>query len=74
MNDNGLEALKIIKQIQGEVTMNKDSKLDELVSEVFKELYNIEQQVLRLRLLLGHLEERAKKDRDKRKILEHEIL
>jgi len=54
--------------------MNKDSKLDELVSEVFKELYNIEQQVLRLRLLLGHLEERAKKDRDKRKILEHEIL
>ena len=54
--------------------MSKDSKLDELVSEVFKELYNIEQQVLRLRLLLGHLEERAKKDRDKRKILEHEIL
>ena len=39
-------------------------RLDEAVSKAFKELYKIEQLVLKLRLTLGHLEELAKKNRD----------
>ena len=39
-------------------------RLDEAVSKAFKELYKIEQLVLKLRLTLGHLEEVSKKNRD----------
>ena len=37
---------------------------DEAVSKAFKELNVIEQQVMKLRLTLGHLEELSKKTRD----------
>ena len=39
-------------------------RLDEAVSKAFKELYKIEQLVLKIRLTLGHLEEMSKKNRD----------
>ncbi len=42
-------------------------RLDEAVSKAFKELYKIEQLVLKHRLTLGHLEEIAKKNRDELK-------
>ena len=42
-------------------------RLDEAVSKAFKELYKIEQLVLKLRLTLGHLEEVSKKNRDELK-------
>lgn len=40
------------------------NRLDEAVSKAFKELYKIEQLVLKLRLTLGHLEEVSKKNRN----------
>ena len=40
------------------------ARLDEAVSKAFKELYKIEQLVLKLRLTLGHLEEVSKKNRN----------
>ena len=42
-------------------------RLDEAVSKAFKELYKIEQLVLKLRLTLGHLEEVSKKNRNELK-------
>jgi len=42
-------------------------RLDEAVSKSFKELYKIEQLVLKLRLTLGHLEEVSKKNRNELK-------
>lgn len=41
-----------------------NDRLDEAVSKTFKELYKIEQLVLKLRLTLGHLEEVSKKNRN----------
>ena len=54
--------------------MNKDSKLDESVTCVFKKIQEIEDSLKDLRLCVNHMEERAKKNRDTREVLENEIL
>ena len=54
--------------------MSKDNQLDESVTNVFKKIQEIEDSIRDLKLSVNHMEERAKKNRDTRKVLENEIL
>ena len=54
--------------------MSKDNQLDESVTNVFKKIQEIEDSIKDLKLSVNHMEERAKKNRDTRKVLENEIL
>jgi len=60
-----LDVIWLLKKQQRRKKMS--DRLDEAVSKAFKELYKIEQLVLKLRLTLGHLEEVSKKNRNELK-------